>query len=807
MAWIWADRVLDTSVTAGTGALTLSGAPPSGWRTFSTVCSVSDTFYYTIQDPITGAWETGEGTYSAANTVTRTTFRASSTGSAVSFAANAKNVFLDVLGYWFGTTLPATYAALASPTFTGTPNTTKAVAAANTNQIASTTWVQGELANYVSTGVANQNYVKKIGDVMTGKLTTVASQISAAGLTLPHGANPGAGAVNGDVWTQTTGLFGYINGTTVQFAPLASPVFTGNPTGPTPATADSSTTLATTAYVQANLTAEVTVPGGTIAAVAYGDATGTTGVTGVLADFAWDTTNKRLGIGTSAPGSTIDVRGAATISGATVLGSGAPPADVTLYLNKLMTGAATVYGTRSLGVVQSDVTGSAIYNITSAATAASAATTASIIHYYAQQGTFGAGSTVTNQYGFYVHASLVGGATGNYGFYGGIPAGTGDWNIYMAGSASNYMNGGLGIGSTVFSTANGLYVAKTLTGNVSAFAVRNSSTYASDVTTAGYGFYHATATAAATFTLASAYGYRSEQGTIGAGSAITNQFGFYAGSTLVGATNNYGYYSAIPAQTGAWNFYANGSAQNYFAGFTGIGINVPTAAFHVRGADQTAANFDPAGSQAATVYVQGTSSATGGGGAVMLGDSFGPFATIAGYANSGTGPTGDVTVSLRKLGTDTTFTETARFRQAGGMSIAPVAIPAGGTQGVGYLVSSTTNFGTIFGSGAPTASMARGSVYLNSLGTPYVNRDGATNWGQIPSITASIAPPTAPNDNELWYNSDGSAGGGQLYLRFQRRQYDPMGSGEPGGVLGLDPLADSYYGNWCGGVRHDDHPG
>jgi hypothetical protein len=106
MAWIYADRVLDTSVTAGTGALTLSGTAPLGWRTFSTVCATNDTFYYTVFDPSTGAWETGEGTYSALNTVARTTVRASTNANAlVSFAANAKNVFIDIIGYYFGTVL------------------------------------------------------------------------------------------------------------------------------------------------------------------------------------------------------------------------------------------------------------------------------------------------------------------------------------------------------------------------------------------------------------------------------------------------------------------------------------------------------------------------------------------------------------------------------------------------------------------------------------------------------------------------------------------------------------------------------
>ena len=37
------------------------------------------------------------------------------------------------------------------------------------------------------------------------------------------------------------------------FAPLASPIFTGNPTAPTPSTSDNSTTIATTAYVKSNI--------------------------------------------------------------------------------------------------------------------------------------------------------------------------------------------------------------------------------------------------------------------------------------------------------------------------------------------------------------------------------------------------------------------------------------------------------------------------------------------------------------------------------------------------------------------------
>jgi hypothetical protein len=58
---------------------------------------------------------------------------------------------------------------------------------------------------------------------------------------------------------------------------------------------------------------------------------------------------------------------------------------------------------------------------------------------------------------------------------------------------------------------------------------------------------------------------------LGAGSTVTNQFGFSATSSLTGATNNYGFFSSIASGTGRFNFYANGPAANVFAGTTSIG--------------------------------------------------------------------------------------------------------------------------------------------------------------------------------------------------------------------------------------------
>jgi len=102
MAHIIADRVLEQSTTAGLGAFTLAGAA-LGYRAFAAVCSVADTAWYYIEavDSLgkpSGAYEYGIGTYSGANTLTRTTVIGSSnSGSPVDFAAGTKLVGIGVM--------------------------------------------------------------------------------------------------------------------------------------------------------------------------------------------------------------------------------------------------------------------------------------------------------------------------------------------------------------------------------------------------------------------------------------------------------------------------------------------------------------------------------------------------------------------------------------------------------------------------------------------------------------------------------------------------------------------------------------
>jgi uncharacterized protein YbaP (TraB family) len=240
-----------------------------------------------------------------------------------------------------------------------------------------------------------------------------------------------------------------------------------------------------------------------------------------------------------------------------------------LRVSKNITGATTAYGVMSDGVIQSDVTASARSYYSNPSTSAAAFTLTNLYHFIADQSTIGSGSSVTNQYGFLVGASVIG-ATNNYAYYGNIASGTGRWNIYMNGTADNYMAGSLGIGNSSL-TGYHLRVQKNITGATSSYSVLTGGVIQSDVTSTAQYYTTTASTAAATFTLASLIHYRANSSTFGAGSTVTNQYGFWADTTITGATNNYGFAGSIPAATNSWNLYMVGTANNYLAGSLGIG--------------------------------------------------------------------------------------------------------------------------------------------------------------------------------------------------------------------------------------------
>jgi hypothetical protein len=170
-------------------------------------------------------------------------------------------------------------------------------------------------------------------------------------------------------------------------------------------------------------------------------------------------------------------------------------------------------------------------------------------------------------------------------------------------------NGNVGIGTTSLTQFN-LRVSNTITGSTSSQAIRADGTVQSNVTSEAVYFNARPSTAAASFTLTDLVSYAVSQGTIGAGSAVTNQFAFKVDSSLTGATNNYGFYGNIASGTGRWNFYANGTAANYFAGTvqTGSTISVGGATPSTSGAGVTFPATQSGSSDANTLddYEEGT---------------------------------------------------------------------------------------------------------------------------------------------------------------------------------------------------------
>jgi len=395
----------------------------------------------------------------------------------------------------------------------------------------------------------------------------------------------------------------------------------------------------------------------------------------------------------------------------------------TIRVGKNLTGAVAISAILNDGAVQSDVTSNVFNYRSGTRTAASTFTLSNFSHFFADQTSIGAGSSITIQEGFVVNSNMTG-ATNNYGFRGLIPSGTNRWNLFMDGTAANYLAGALLVGTTadagfLFRVNNGtsrfngaafalpassgttqtgliqrignsnslvnidmggndsggmwlqvansgnlaatyplmlnpisgqvlintsttsafaldvngtarvsgqltansfvptsstiptngmylsgtntlgfatngtldmvineagnvgignvafagysLYLGKDLSGAVTSVGVAQQGIVASTTINEARSFDSLARTAAASFTLGTYTHYRTQQATLGAGSAITNQYGFLADASLIGATNNYGFYGNIPAATNRWNLYMNGTANNYLAGKLGIG--------------------------------------------------------------------------------------------------------------------------------------------------------------------------------------------------------------------------------------------
>jgi hypothetical protein len=152
-----------------------------------------------------------------------------------------------------------------------------------------------------------------------------------------------------------------------------------------------------------------------------------------------------VGVGTNTPVQNLEVIGTSYFSGRMGIGASYPSNSVGLAVTSQITGSVIAYGIAQRGYVQNDVT---LYagGIQSQLNKTGAGTLPAYYNFLVNGGGSIAGS-VTSQMGYTVLSNFTE-ATNNYGFYGDLASATGVWNLYMNGTADNYLAGRLGIGTT-----------------------------------------------------------------------------------------------------------------------------------------------------------------------------------------------------------------------------------------------------------------------------------------------------------------------------------------------------------------------
>lgn len=116
--------------------------------------------------------------------------------------------------------------------------------------------------------------------------------------------------------------------------------------------------------------------------------------------------------------------------------------------------------------------------------------------------------------------------------------------------------------------------------SATSYGLRLTASIPAATTSAAYYFITGATTENAAFTVSSVAHYFAQQGTMTGGSRLapTSQYGFWADSGLTAATNNYGFFGGINAAANRWNFFADGTAPNFFRGATIVGTTVATNA-------------------------------------------------------------------------------------------------------------------------------------------------------------------------------------------------------------------------------------
>jgi len=156
--------------------------------------------------------------------------------------------------------------------------------------------------------------------------------------------------------------------------------------------------------------------------------------------------NGNLGVGTITPTSKLHVVGNSNLDGILFVGNTSSPGGISnARFNNSISGGATSTSVFHAPTVQTGVT--TVYGIRSQSILAANATMSAYYHYSAAEGIWGAGSSISQNFGFVIGSDFNRGAT-NVGFYGALTASSSNWNLYMIGTGANYLQGDLRIGLT-----------------------------------------------------------------------------------------------------------------------------------------------------------------------------------------------------------------------------------------------------------------------------------------------------------------------------------------------------------------------
>jgi nitrogen fixation protein len=281
-------------------------------------------------------------------------------------------------------------------------------------------WELGELHDVNTTGATNGQVLKYNGSIWvpgsdTAGISSIATTAPITGGTITTSGTIGI--------TQATGSTdGYLSATDWTTFNSKQSALTLTTTGTSGAATLVGATLNIPQY-QAVLTNPVTGTGAS-GQVSYWSGTGTqTGSNNLF----WDAVNNRLGIGSN------------------ILGGNA------LRISRSITGTTAENGIFIDGTIQTDVTGGFTGFIARPEISSSSFTLNSLLYFAAREGTSFAGSsaTINGQYGYYCYDLAK--STNSFGFYGLVAARTGAWNLYMNGTAANYLAGDTAIGTTTTS--------------------------------------------------------------------------------------------------------------------------------------------------------------------------------------------------------------------------------------------------------------------------------------------------------------------------------------------------------------------